>query len=505
MTFDDRVRRHLRDMGAEMSVPDGRLIDVRRRAVQRTRRRQAVRGGLGACAVVAVVGLSAVMLDSGAGDDIDVTVAGTGQVPEPSAPVTVTDSAEDAPADEAGATPGASSGVTTPERAVDDAEPEDTAPAETGLRTASTTTEGGTDTRPATWVQFAPPAAATAVSYDLVGGRLIARVGDRWHYDAGEGWKDLPKAPVAFASAAVAFDLDGVVNLIGAVDDGPCANALALATRDGSSWTVEVIDDSLPPGVGRVVVDARLRVAGAVGAALVVEELHLRPACLLDALEVAGTDVSVDGDSIAYRDEEGVIHVLDGDALTSLGADPVAVDLLGGDIRRRVTLGAGSGDRQWGRPVIVPPVEDLSLLMLDGRPVVETAGLLYPLDGADEPVDPFRGRQVTDVVARDGQVVGRRQMASWLVYDGVEVVERQRPVGLDKTDRVIDAVWTDGGWVVLYEDASEVRLAGSGTDVALAAVSGSDGGWARLGEVAGETWLVVETPVGQAVFRLVPG
>jgi len=65
LSFDDEVRRHLRDTGEQVALTPGLVDAVRIRAASRARRRRLLFSGLSSLAVIAIVGGLVAVLGGG--------------------------------------------------------------------------------------------------------------------------------------------------------------------------------------------------------------------------------------------------------------------------------------------------------------------------------------------------------------------------------------------------------------------------------------------------------
>ena len=82
MTAEDRLRDRLRGAASSVPVGSGSLADVQARAAQLQRRRNAVRGSVGAFALVAVAAIGVVSLRDGGIDEFSTTLADSGDAAE---------------------------------------------------------------------------------------------------------------------------------------------------------------------------------------------------------------------------------------------------------------------------------------------------------------------------------------------------------------------------------------------------------------------------------------
>lgn len=94
MTAEDRLRGRLRSAASSMPVGSGSLADVQARAAQLQRRRTAVRGGVGACALVAVAAIGLVSLRDGGVDEYATSAAAEALADAESAPAAAAPAAD---------------------------------------------------------------------------------------------------------------------------------------------------------------------------------------------------------------------------------------------------------------------------------------------------------------------------------------------------------------------------------------------------------------------------
>lgn len=224
MTDEDLLRGRLRSAASEMPVGSGSLTGVQARAAQLQRRRSAVRGGVGAFALVAVALVGVVSLRDGGLDELtdSVVAAEQQEAAEPMSATTAAvafsvaeeemaeeemaddEMADDEMAAEAGIEPAAEAATS------DDAAPLDastlreipqsgtTAPLdseELEQETALAADDAADESLPAaafaaavTAVSPPPGAGAADVRYFLSEGRARARVSDAWFVHDGTQW-----------------------------------------------------------------------------------------------------------------------------------------------------------------------------------------------------------------------------------------------------------------------------------------------------------------------------
>lgn len=235
MTAEDRLRGRLRSAASSMSVGSGSLADVQARAAQLQRRRTAVRGGVGAFALVAVAAIGLVSLRGGGVDEYATSVAADAPADAeraPAAAAPAADALSDASpksdmdadvGDESFETAGASASAEMAEEeemalAADDAAaPDERAHAAVFAAVVSA---------------VAPPPGADAVEvqYSFSEGRALARVSDAWFAHDGTQWHAAEPSDAPLPEA----DRGG--------RRGPTAAVLHETTMLGVATSVEVSD-----------------------------------------------------------------------------------------------------------------------------------------------------------------------------------------------------------------------------------------------------------------------
>ncbi|MDG2112347.1 MAG: hypothetical protein P8N02_07025 [Actinomycetota bacterium] len=521
MSFDDRVRRHLHEAGSSLPVTGGRLGDVHRRAQRRARRQQVAVGALGATTVVAVVGLSVVMLSSGPGNDVDLVASGAGVsvevTPAPSIQTlgSTIPSVTDAPSESAPVSNAAraesttpAEGQTPPTSAEDDATESGQA-----VQAATSTTEAGV---PAHWQQVDPPIESVYFDYTPAAGALVARTANEWYIDLGSGWEALPPPPSELVSVAMTVAAEGGLHLVGNLDDGPCSPQQMIGAYDGGSWITTAIGVAQPPGVQSTLLDAELRVTSTVTAVSRVEELRLDPLCLIRSIGMEAAEVRVVDDGFELVDVDGNVELL---AAEDVELHEAVVSLLDGPQRRRSLVWVDDSGEWQEAAEPAWPVEDETAFAranpigVAGSDVVAvteggTRAVVLPASPGLDPGnldlgDLDLGGAATDgYLVRDGLVVGWSRSGSWVQWDGSAVTKFEAPLAVAEDGLVLDAVPGPDGWVVLHVDGVETWIHSPASDVALVSVSGKDIAWGRLGLVADQVRLVADSPVGPAVFAL---
>ncbi len=290
MTDEDLLRGRLRSAASEMPVGSGSLAGVQARAAQLQRRRNAVRGGMGAFALVAVALVGVVSLRGGGLDELtdSVVAAEQQEAAEPMSATTAAvafsiaeeEMAEEEIADEAAAE------IVTAATASDDDSQQDAAELSEDATAGAATPPVGETLEPATagesenWDGKPParsdPAAAvfaTTVSvvnpppeaegadmrYSFSGAHAVARAAGSWYAFDGADWQSVG-LPDDMEVVAVDLSGSGRIAVLGVVRPLDCAREQVVAVRTGEQWSYVRVDDDTPPTVGWELLDARIRV-----------------------------------------------------------------------------------------------------------------------------------------------------------------------------------------------------------------------------------------------------
>lgn len=176
MTDEDLLRGRLRSAASEMPVGSGSLTGVQARAAQLQRRRSAVRGGVGAFALVAVALVGVVSLRDGGIDEYSTTMI---------------DSDDSAGAAEAESMPATTAAV--PASAADEDMADD--------KMAVERLPSAVFAVAVTAVSPPPGADAADVRYFLSEGRARARVSDAWFVHDGTQWRAAEPPDVSMPEA----------------------------------------------------------------------------------------------------------------------------------------------------------------------------------------------------------------------------------------------------------------------------------------------------------------
>ncbi|MDE0678057.1 MAG: hypothetical protein OXH42_12095 [Acidimicrobiaceae bacterium] len=309
MTDEDLLRGRLRSAASEMPVGSGSLTGVQARAAQLQRRRGAVRGGVGAFALVAVALVGVVSLRDGGLDELTDSVVAAEQQ-EAAEPMSATTAAvafsvaEEEMAEEEMADEVAAEIVTAP-AAGDDESQQDAAEMSEDAATGAATPPVGETLEPAiageseNW-DSKPPASsdpeavvfATTVSivkpppeaegadmrYSFSGAHAVARSAGNWYAYDGADWQSVG-LPDDMDVVAVDLSGSGRIAVLGVVRPLDCAREQVVAIRTGERWSYVRVDDDTPPTVGWELLDARIRVTDSAIEIERVERLWLDEQC----------------------------------------------------------------------------------------------------------------------------------------------------------------------------------------------------------------------------------
>ena len=309
MTDEDLLRGRLRSAASEMPVGSGSLTGVQARAAQLQRRRSAVRGGVGAFALVAVALVGVVSLRDGGLDELTDSVVAAEQQ-EAAEPMSATTAAvafsvaEEEMAEEEMADEVAAEIVTAPAAGDDESQQNAAEMSEDAAAGAATPPVGETlepaiagesenwDSKPpassdpeavvfATTVSIVkpPPEAEGAdMRYSFSGAHAVARSAGNWYAYDGADWQSVG-LPDDMDVVAVDLSGSGRIAVLGVVRPLDCAREQVVAIRTGERWSYVRVDDDTPPTVGWELLDARIRVTDSAIELERVERLWLDEQC----------------------------------------------------------------------------------------------------------------------------------------------------------------------------------------------------------------------------------
>ena len=303
MSAEERLRDRLRDAAATMPVGSGSLTGIQVRAAQLQRRRNAVRGGAGAFALVAVALVGFASLRGTGIDDFSTTVEGETQSDAAAMPATTETSAlaiaaEEEMSDEADeamddrvafeSVEAASVGEEAVEEdmggaasedslvleqaALDDSEP----PADEPM--SRDDSQGASFTTAVSVVKPPAEVEGVAMSYSFSGGHAVARADDNWYAYDGSQWQSVG---IPDDIEVVAVDLSGPerIAILGVVRPGACVIEHIVGVQTAEGWSFTRIDDETPPIVDSELVHARVRVTDRAVEVERTERLRLNEDC----------------------------------------------------------------------------------------------------------------------------------------------------------------------------------------------------------------------------------
>ena len=295
MTAEDRLRSQLRDAGASMLVGSGSLAGVQARAAQLQRRRNAVRGGVGAFALVAVAAVGLVSLRNGGVEDFATSVETDAQSELEGMPaVTQASSAESvdldemvedevfetAPSESMSAEESFEEQIEVAAASEDSVEdpPAVSDGAETSEGVSSSASEGAVFATAVSAVSPPAQAEGVAMRYSFSGAHAVAQAADDWYAYDGSQWQSvgLPEN-----IEVVAVDLSGSerIAILGVVRPLECAIEHVVGVKTADGWSFARIDDDTPPMVNSELLGARIRVTDSAVEVERTEQLTLFDEC----------------------------------------------------------------------------------------------------------------------------------------------------------------------------------------------------------------------------------
>ena len=292
MTAEDRLRSRLRSAASAMPVGPGSVDDVQARAAQLQRRRNAMRGGTGALALVAVALVGVISLRDGGLDELTDSVVATDPQTEaeamPAATAAVAASAdeeemaddemadesgvelvgaaatsEDAPQQDAAEQLEETAGGAVPPDS-ESLEPEAAGEAENwdSTQPASSDPETAVFATTVSVVKPPPQAEGADMRYSFSGQHAVVQAADDWYAYDGSSWHSVG-LPEGMEVIAVDLSVSGRIAVFGAVRPQECSRKQIVAIRtdeNDGEWSYVRVDDDTPPTVGWELLNARIRV-----------------------------------------------------------------------------------------------------------------------------------------------------------------------------------------------------------------------------------------------------
>ncbi len=298
MTAEDRLRSHLQQTAASLPTGSSSLGAVHTRAAQMQRRRNAVRGGAGVFALIAVAAIGVVSLqDRGVQDfatQADVDIASDDFAVEEQTPLgDFADDGDDASAaaedmDDAPAS-------TADFEVADDAEEAEiamadeaeTSPQDTEADASQSIDESprtDSDTRGVVFASavsaVAPPSETegTAMRYSFSGAHALVQSDDEWYAYDGSQWQ-LVGLPENIEVAAVDLSGSERIAILGVVRPLECAVEHVVGVKTADGWSFTRIDDGTPPMVSSELLDGRVHLTDAAVVVERTERLWLNDEC----------------------------------------------------------------------------------------------------------------------------------------------------------------------------------------------------------------------------------
>ena len=330
MTAEDRLRRRLRSAASAMPVGPGSVDDVQARAARLQRRRNAMRGGAGAFALVAIALVGVVSLRNGdLGELTDSTVA-TGQQEAaeamPAATAAIAAGADEEEMAEESGVELAGAAATSDDALQQDAAEQTQETAGGVVPPDSETLEPEAADESENWESTPPPSSdpeaavfATTVSivkpppqaegaemrYSFSGQHAVVQVADNWYAFDGADWQSVG-LPDDLEVLAVDLSGPGRIAVFGVVQPFECTREQVVAVRTDQQWSYVRVDDDTPPTVGWELLDARLRVTDTAIELERVERLWLDEQCADPSEYEAPTGAAAD--LLADLAQLGEIH-----------------------------------------------------------------------------------------------------------------------------------------------------------------------------------------------------
>ena len=272
MNAEDRLRSHLQHTAASLPTGSGSLGAVHARAAQMQRRRNAVRGGAGAFALVAVAAIGIVSFqDRGVQDfatEAEADIASDDFAVEEQASLGAGDDSFAVAADVSGSTEDFEMAEESDEPEVAMTAEVETSSQDTEADTSQSSDESRRTDSDGSGVVFAsavsvvaPPAEAegTAMRYSFSGAHAVAQSADDWYAFDGSQWQSLG---LPENIEVVAVDLSGSerIAILGIVRPLECAIEYVVGVQTADGWSFARIDDGTPPMVNSELLHARVRV-----------------------------------------------------------------------------------------------------------------------------------------------------------------------------------------------------------------------------------------------------
>lgn len=440
LSFDDEVRRHLRDTGEQVTLTPGLVDAVRVRAATRARRRRVIFGGLSSFAAIAIVaGLATVFLG---GTEQDSDLAEFAERREISIE---TKDSESELTQNSEAQP-----------LVASADPAyETVPLSDDEAKGSAAPLNDHDQKK--WIEVSGPVVGATTEYVYSGDTVLARVGSQWFVRDESSWRELD-LPTSLEVIAVDLGVgEEFLRVAGWLGEDPCERNLVVQIREVDQWQQYEVPDQLPQGVMSSVSGARLRVTDHEFAMSRSEEIEVDPVCLLRSLGIDAVEAEIIDDLVYATDPKAgrVIH-----SLNKFGPLEAEEFIINGPTKRSVFVRSTDGQKWTTTPL--PEYRIPEIGVVDGIVMIED----------------------TEHTVHDGQRIKRTEV---------------RP---KNSERLIDAFVTSSGMAMLFERDQLIWIQDTSGQYPLEPMSSDFVLWGRLGRVHTSLTMIAETQQGQTLLML---
>ncbi len=438
MNLDDEVRRHLRDTGEQVALTPGIVDAVRIRAAARARRRRLLLAGLVSLVAVVAIGGSATMILNRSKQNSDSTefVALNESSQQTESLVTTNKDGSNSEDSPVSVSP---TYETVPV-------PADEAESQSEIARSPVRSE---------WSEVSGPVPGATTEYIYSGGTVVARVASDWFIRDESSWRQLE---LPGSMDVIAVDLgagEDSLRVAGWLGDSQCSRALVIKVKTGMVWQEFALSNELSPGLVSSIAGARLRVTDHERVLSRIEEVDVDPVCLLQSFGIDAVEAEIVDDLIYAT------------------------------------------DRQSGRVVYsLNKFASLEMQEFIGDAPVTRSLLLRSTDEGKWNTTLLAGSRVTELAVVDGLVM--TEDLEYTIHDGQRL--KRSEVIPSTAQQLIDALVTSSGTSMLYERDGKIWHQGNTGEREISSLSDQTVLWGRLGRVAAETTVVVETPQGQALF-----
>lgn len=305
------------------------------------------------------------------------------------------------------------------------------------------------------WGEVVGPVPGATTEYIYSGDTVVARVGSDWFIRDESSWRQLE---LPDSMDVVAVDLgagEDSLRVAGWLGDSRCSRALAIKVKTGMVWQEFALSDQLSPGLVSSIAGARLRVTDHERVLSRIEEVDVDPVCLLQSFGIDAVEAEIVDDLIYATDRKSGRVVY---SLNKFGPLEVQEFIDDGPVTRSLLLRSTDEDK-WSTTLL-------------------------------------SGSRVTEIAVVDGLVM--TEDLDYTIHDGQRL--KRSEVIPSAAQQLIDALVTSSGTSMLYERDGKIWHQGNTGEREISSLSDQTVLWGRLGRVAAETTVVVETPQGQALF-----